>query len=316
MEIYHFYDGFRQSFVLLEKDSLQSQIVALGLGFLAWAALFVLQGIGLFVMAKKRNIKGKWMAFVPFLSVVLIGRLTGECDMFGQKVKRAGLYAMLAQIAVTLISFASIAASIYLYAVEGVPARDKYLEPIWSDLNGFSATAYEFVASYGIGRFLASIVELIYEILMLILIMGLYKKYAPKNYIMLGVLSLFVPLSRYIAVLVLRKRTAVDYEEYMRRQREEFMRRRQQYYNSQNPYGNGQYGNNPYGNNPYGNPYGNPYNNTQRPPYSEPQPEDPFAEFSSGKKQEEPFTEYGEKNRDRNENNNGRSSHNSDGFFD
>ncbi len=105
-----------------------------------------------------------------------------------------------------------------------------------------------------------------------VLLLGLYKKYNPKNYVALGFLELFLPLSRYIVIFVLRKRKAVDYEAYMRARREAYMRYRQQY---QNPNGN-RYGN------PYNNPYGNPYANSASPQNS-PKPEDPFAEFDSDK---------------------------------
>ncbi|MBP3434327.1 MAG: hypothetical protein J6K50_03545, partial [Clostridia bacterium] len=106
-----------------------------------------------------------------------------------------------------------------------------------------------------------------------------YKKYYPKNYLVLGMLSLFIPLSRFVIVFVLRNRNAVDYDAYMRARREAYMRQQQQYRNTYgNPYGGG-YGS-PY-NNPYGNPYGgNPYAQQPRP---QQEPEDPFSEFSGGK---------------------------------
>jgi len=123
---------------------------------------------------------------------------------------------------------------------------------------------------------------LIYEILLVVLLIGLYRRYTPKNYMTLGILTLFVPASRYIVIFVLRNRQSIDYEAYMRARREAYMRQQQQYYNRyDNPY-----------NNPYNNPYGSQYGNGN----SRSAPEEPFAEFSS--------TNNSENNGD------------SDGFFD
>ena len=64
--------------------------------------------------------------------------------------------------------------------------------------------------------------------IVLVLLLGLYKKYNPKNYTALGFLELFVPLSRYIVIFALRNRKAIDYQAYMRARHEAYMRQRQQ----------------------------------------------------------------------------------------
>jgi hypothetical protein len=115
---------------------------------------------------------------------------------------------------------------------------------------------------------------LIYDILMLILVIALYRKYTMRGYLPLAILEFFVPMSRFIVIFVLRNREPIDYEAIMRARREAYIRQQQQYYNQ---YGN-QYGS-PYGN-PYGNPYGAPRNNPNPAPQP-PKQEDPFEEFSS-----------------------------------
>ena len=64
---------------------------ALGIGGGIRLVLFVLQGFGLYAMAKKREMKNKWLAFVPLASVWYMGKLAGACDGFGKKMKRPGL---------------------------------------------------------------------------------------------------------------------------------------------------------------------------------------------------------------------------------
>ena len=234
----------------------------IAVGALVWIALFVLQGVGLYTMATKQGLKGKWRAFVPFANTLLIGQLAGECRVFGQRVKRAGLYTMIAQILTAVFCVALVASQIYLYTVEGAPKYTEWQTPYWPNLQGFSRIVFNF---YDVSGFILSIFQLVYEVLMLILLLGLYKKYYPRNYMAFGFLALFIPLSRYIVIFALRNRTPVDYEAYTRARYEAYMRQR------------GQYGG--YGRSPYGNPYANPYAGQQPP--AQP-PEDPFGEFSSG----------------------------------
>jgi hypothetical protein len=294
MELYFFYEVGRIIFSNTAQDYATIFRGAILWGFFSLLVLFIFQGIGLYTMAKRRNMRKRWLAFVPFASLYYMGKLAGECAFFGHKMKNAGLYAMLAQIASLLFSCAYIFAEAYLYIRHGKPQQgaDVMATPYWTGLTGFSLTVSKF---YDYASLLYSIIGLVSEILLLALTMGLYKKYAPRNYMVLSILALFVPAARFITIFVLRNRKAIDYEAYMRARREEYMRRRQQQYGG--PYGN------PYGN-PYSNPYGNPYaqggySGGNAGQYQPPKQEEPFAEFSSDNKTTEEKKDDG-----------------SDGFFD
>lgn len=237
-------------------------------GVAIWLALFILQGFGLSAMAKKRGLKKRWLAFIPFANIWYIGKIAGECNVFGQRMKRGGLYTMLAQIFTTVLCGLTIAVQVYLLVVEGAPEYDQFGFPFWVNLTGFSAVAYKF---YGISQYILPIFQLVYEVFMLILLIALYKRYAHRNYFILSMLALFVPVSRFIVIFVLRNRNGIDYEAYMRARHEAYMRQQQQY-GGYNPYYGG------YNRNPYGNPYNNPYGNTQNAPKP---PEEPFGEFGN-----------------------------------
>ena len=265
-----------------------------------WLVFFILQGIGLSRMAKNRQIGKRWLAFVPFANIWYIGKLVGVCDVFGQKMKRTGLYTMLAQIAITVFCAFIVVAEIYLYKVGGLPKLDQWNVPYWG-LSGFAGNVESF---YSNSDYILLIFELIYQILLLILVLGLYKRYYPKNFTFLGFLALLVPLSRFIVIFALRNRKAIDYEAYIRARREAYMRQQQQY---RNAYGN------PY-QNPYGNPYGRPYNTSGQQSYggqTAPNVDEPFSEFSSDKKGESPFDDF---NAPKNENQN-ESGNQKDEFF-
>ncbi len=264
MEIYNFYTIIKSTLLLLFEGRVREDMIPLYAcigGAVLFAAIFVLQGVGIATMAKKRGMARRWLAFVPFANIWYLGKLAGDCQFFGQRMKRGGLYAMLGQILATVATCAMIAAETYLWVNHGAP---KFVEnPYWTELTGFSYFVSQF---YDISAYITSIFQLVCEILLFVVLTSLYKQYEPRNYLALSMLTLFVPLSRFIIIFVLRNRKAIDFNAYMRARREAFARRRQQQYQN------------------YNNPYGNPYAQNPHDPYGRPQPpknEEPFEEFSS-----------------------------------
>lgn len=292
MEIYNFYLVGTLIASLFAQTEARLPIYGLIGGVLLWLAAFILQGIGIAKMAKNRGLKNRALAFVPFVNIWYIGKLAGEAQFFGQKLKRAGMYAMVTQIIATIFTLVMIAAEVYLWVMHGAPQMETQLgAAYWPGLTGFSLTVSRF---YDLSGYLTSILQLVCGIFLVILLMSLYRKYEPRNHFALSILTFLVPVSRFIILFVIRNRKAIDYEAYMRARQEAYIRRRQQYYNQyNNPY-RGQYGQNPYGQNPYGQNAG------QTPPKSE----EPFEEFSSRSSGQSSSQNY--------------SSHdgNSDGFFD
>ncbi len=263
MEIYNFYRIATMLSSLFGDWIGDKNIPIYGavIGVLLFALVFILQGVGISTMAKRRGIDKRWLAFVPFVNIWYVGKLAGDCQFFGQKMKRAGLYAMIGQIVATLVTCAMIASEVYLWTMHGSP---DLTTGVWHGLSGFSLTVFNF---YDISLYIVSIAQLVCEILFFILLTSLYKQYEPKNYFILSLLTLLVPLARFFIIFALRNRRAIDYEAYMRARQEAYARRRQQYSNPyNNPYGNGGYNQSPYG---------------QNAGATQPKPEEPFAEFSS-----------------------------------
>ena len=269
MEIYVIYNAIKSSFDIMQaKPGYLTRFYALFGGVGLWFVLFLLQSFGLYVMAKNKNLKNRWMAFVPFVNILYIGRIVGECKIFNRRVKRAGMYAMITQIALTIMCALLVASELYLYLEVGEPTRVLYQGYYMLDwqTTGFAAKVEEF---YAFGEYFLSIFQLIYEIMMFIMLITLFRNYSPKNHTLLTVLSIFIPLSRYVIIFVLRKNKVVDYNAYVCAQREEYIRRHQAQYGNPNI-------------NPYGTPYGQPFNQTYRPAGQTAKPdEDPFEEFSS-----------------------------------
>lgn len=296
MEIFNIYETVKNSFMVINFLQLktpealytsltwQKLLVACAVAFGVWLALFILHGIGIAEMAKRRGIDKRWMAFVPFVNLYYMEKLTGDCSVFGQRMRHAGMFAMIAQIVNAFLCLAYIFAECYLYYTHGAPVYSNGVL-MWADLLGFARIAYAF---YNICYYLISITSLAYTVLIFILFLGLFRQYEPKASYLLSFLVAFIPLSRYIIVYVLRKRKAIDYDTYVRAKREEYVRRQQ----AQGGYPNGPY----YGGSPFGTPNaGRPQQGPSSTQAQSPK-EDPFAEFGGdedrdGKGQKSPFSE-------------------------
>lgn len=287
MEIYNMYQAIIQTVCLFNggigylQSNARPFALAFGVSLVALVALFVLQGVGLFAMSKKRGLDKKFLCFIPFANFYQIGRLTGACDVFGHKMKRAWLYAMLAQIVGFVLCVMSAISEYHLFVACGdtlIIDPNGYV--CWESLPASGMYAYNY---YKVSEYLVSIVGLIEMVMVFILAMGLFKKYSPRNYMLFSWLTIFIPVLRFILIFVLRNNDPVDFDEYMRKRREAYARQA-------SAYGGNPYGRSPYGGSPYGNPYG--ARETERPK----PPEEPFAEFS--KESKEPFSEFSKENKE------------------
>lgn len=249
-------------------DALISAIIA----FSIWLAVFILMGIGLFTMSKKTDSKRRYLAFVPFGQLFLLGELAGEVTFFGHKIRRLGLYAMIVEM-VASAYYVLMSAAMYVLYVQNAALYELLNGiPTW---NGLSVSATRWLNFYAISsNYVVGLLSLVNAVLILMLFIGFYRRYAAhRNAIWLAIGGVFIPFFNGIAVFVLRGRDRIDYEAILRARQEAFKRQQQQWQNGQfGPYGGGPYG-------PYGGPMGgNGQSWSQQPP----KPEDPFGEFKGG----------------------------------
>ena len=252
-------------------DYFEIVYIVSGFGAKAWLALtiaggiflalHILQGIGLLSMARRANIRGgEVMAFVPFLNSYLIGRLAGDCSVFGKKLRRGGVIFAVVEFVCCVGTALSVTAQYVL---------EPYLQPIGNMLFDYVnvpetlawAETLDTVMTY-----VQPVLQLVYLFFLIVVLFAFFRKYAARYALLFAFCSAIVPV-RSAFIFAVRKNIPVDYDSYMRARREEYYRQQRQYYGRQNP----------------GDPY-NPYN---RPPYNGgnsgagmPPQEDPFREFS------------------------------------
>ena len=251
-------------------EILRIQKICLIVAAVLYLAGLICGGFGLMTMAKKQGIKHWWLGFVPFGCTYLAGKLAGETKMFSQRVKRLGLYAMIAEIIYVALNITMLVLSFELtnenfYVLEstyeGGPQVWQYQEKLVIEL--FPELAWV-VTTYKIVSVAAQIEWFILLFLMCYLFSALYRKYFARSPFVMTFLSAFLPLRGFV-LLAVRNNTPMDYNAYLRRRYEEMHR-------SQG-YGGQGYGGNGSENGGFGG-----YNGGQGSGGSQP---DPFSEFGS-----------------------------------
>lgn len=215
----------------------QSYLIGIPVAAGIFLVCLILGGIGLSAMAKKEGKKNAFLGFLPFANTYYAGEIAGESSFFGQKMKRAGLYAMLSEIACFVLeAFYLIADYVSIpYSVEGqqivtesgtytnveinvsaMPASIRWLA---------EANVYFYWFSW-----LLSFVQLIF---LCVLFMALFRKYYARRPVLMTVLSALFPFRGFVLFAV-RNNTPVDYNEYLRRRAEQFARSNPQNYGGYN----------------------------------------------------------------------------------
>ncbi len=273
-------------------------ILAVVIGF------YVLRSIGLYVMAKRAEIKLAFFAFIPILWVYLACKLIGNQRTFGSTFdKLAIIFCLLFGLAetctlvITFFIYFPIVGNllegrtVYLLMLEDMSQAnvDAYCKTNnlveWASGLYVSADPMEFVDPYGEAIFvinkilsilnpISMLLDLLSLVVMASVYISLFRKYYPQHYMLAGILSLFGLFAPF--VFSVRKREPVNYMDYIRERYQRF-------------------GYGPYGN-PYNNPYNTPYGkNMERPPETpfkdfaekgEVDPGNPFAEFYDNDKED------------------------------
>ncbi len=191
-------------------------------------------GFGLYKMAKRAGDKCAWMAFLPFLNTYLSGRLAGETNVFGTKVKRMGLYA-------ALLEFVYVAINIFTLFLSMFMMRPEWYKLTYTETAAGTFLGTELAAdNMPVGlRWMPTtlnvmnIVGIVWYFVTLFAFIVLYaaffRKYFARSPYMMAFLCSFFPVRGYVFFAV-RNNKPVDYNEWL----QERIRRMQQ---SQNLYG-------------------------------------------------------------------------------
>ena len=222
-DLFNFVNAFTE--VIHGGFSFRDLWISLGVGAGLYLVCLIFGGLGMYVMASRRNMKHAWLGFLPFLNTYYAGKIAGEANFFGQKMKRHGLYAMLAEILYVGISIFAIVTSVFLmnpnfwettvttsgetvtkFVAENVPAQFQWI-----------------IAANDCAGILSSLIFIVMIIFMCVVYNAVYRKYYMRGPFIMTILSTILPF-RGIVMFCVRKNTPVDYNEVMRKRMEAMYR--------------------------------------------------------------------------------------------
>ena len=269
-------------------------------------AMYLLRSFGVYKLAKTKQVKNPWLAFIPLAWSFTIGKVVDDTAVFfGRRIKKFATWFCV------IFSVSNLLAIAYFVIVYG-PLIGYFLQGyghsemgIWIIQNeeiaseliqnnnlteygflgmGVFLPAGTFIFPYGPGfkipfyilQILSNIMDLVNIVFEITMFTAVFRKFWPRQMWSATIFSIFGLFP--IFVFVIRNKQEVKPEDLFR-----------------NAYGN-----------PYNNPYANTTNQNTGASKSEPFSEfgggsnsDPFGEFSSNKNQndDEPFSEFGDDNK-------------------
>lgn len=207
--------------------------------FLAGAlALYALQSIGVFVMARRKGVAHAWIAFIPFVWFYILCKIIGKTKFFKTTFNKLAIvfciiFAVSEFLAVAyqFLLYFPLAGNflagreIYIVASELVPQE---LTEYWVKGSGIFINPNNFAYPYGHGGaypvhmmtlmnviyYVSTVLSVLSIVLVVIAYINLFQMYWPQNHmfgLVLSILGIFP-----ILVFALRKREPVDYKEFLR----------------------------------------------------------------------------------------------------
>ena len=261
-------------------------------------ALYVLRSIGLFVLAKRQNVKHAFLAWIPLVWFYILCKLIGKSRLFNMPYEKVALWlclifavSELLTIAVNFILFFPL----FQYSlIEGGKIYIGTGEQVGSELilystieGGLGIFVEKRILPFGLAvskvnniLSVLNTLSMFFGFASIIVTISAYfaffRKYLPQHFMLASLLSIFITPALAIFIFVCRNKEPIDYNEYMRARYQRYQ-------------------------NPYQNPYNNPYNQGGYNGYSQPkQPEHPFGEFAEKGEVDpgDPFGEFSEKKKD------------------
>ena len=270
----------------------QILLISVGVAGGIYLICLIFGGIGMTAMAKKVGMKHSWLAFLPFANTWYAGRLAGETQLFGKKMKRVGLYAMLAEVVYVAINVFSLVVRFGLYQpgyfVEQYNDSGTLIN-IDIDPERIPMALRWLVTANIVLDVVKSISYIAMLFFLCVLFYAFFRKYYARGPFLMTFMCALLPLRGFV-IFAVRNNTPVDYNAYMRRKMEEYRRQQGGGYG---PYNGGGY-------DAYGNPASggggddDPFSDFKGPPSSDGGSSSPDGGSDSGSSgsKDDPFPDF------------------------
>lgn len=225
--LYHFITRYIQTLANqgMAEISVGAVSVTAIVVFVLFAVIaFVLKSVGMYCLAKNNSVRGAKLAFVPFVNFILLGRIAGEVNVFGTRIKNMGLWL-----------FIFITAS---FAINSIFDVLIYYDEFYAILNSGIITEVQYPASLAliitVSQYLLSILSFACAFFVVFLSFALFNRFDREKSLIFSLILIIVYSSATfyllfnfllgIFLLVIRKKKAFDFQAYyaerQRRERE------------------------------------------------------------------------------------------------
>ena len=270
----------------------QILLISVGVAGGIYLICLIFGGIGMTAMAKKVGMKHSWLAFLPLANTWYAGKLAGETQLFGKKMKRIGLYAMLAELACIAINVFALVVRFGLYQPGYFVERyndSGTLINIDIDPERIPMALRWLVTANIVLDVVKSISYIAMLFFLCVLFYAFFRKYYARGPFLMTFMCALLPLRGFV-IFAVRNNTPVDYNAYMRRKMEEYRRQQGGGYG---PYNGGGY-------DAYGNPASggggddDPFSDFKGPPSSDGGSSSPDGGSDSGSSgsKDDPFPDF------------------------
>lgn len=185
-------------------------------------------GFALMKMSKRLDMKNTWLGYLPFGNTYLTGKLAGETNFLGKKMKRAGLYAMIAEICYVLFEVAYLVVSMMFvnedfFELVTVDESTQYWQ-LNIGLVSQIAPELNWLVKFSLAmEILAYVARFAALFLFSLLFFAFFRKYYVRGPLLMTVLCVVLPVRGFVLFAV-RNNKPIDYANFMRRRMEEMYR--------------------------------------------------------------------------------------------
>ncbi len=180
----------------------------LGIG---WLAGYILRGVGMYTMGKRRGMNYPWLAFVPYARTYFQGELCGTLHFGKRDLKSPGLWLLVIPVVGSLVMsvFTIFIVGGVVLEVSNLIFRAYDYSEAYRNYQGGASGAGLFLMLIGIIMLtlLSVAVSAMTAALQILVNRQIFKRYTDDNYALLhGVLGVFIPLYTSIYFFLIRNR--------------------------------------------------------------------------------------------------------------
>ncbi len=200
-------------------------------------AFFVFKAVAIRTLAKNKGLDKLYLAWIPFLNYILLGKVVGTCFLFRKKIKNIGvlvaIFTFISFVVYTLLNLGYyINEAGYLFlGIENITKSITGSSFVYNWLNG---QGLFYMISYYAYGYVVSIPEIILKTTLIVFV---FRKYVPERAFLFIILSMLLEVFLQIPALgiflfIIRNRKPMSYDDFLRTR----IRTDYAYYNPKNQY--------------------------------------------------------------------------------